>query len=82
MEKRRGTAFKLQKAERGAGVLMRGVEGLPYDERARSLCLSALEEGLLRAPAAKVYKVTNSTERMGLVNGPLSPQTQTTHARR
>ena len=61
---RSGTAFKLQKVQRGAGRLTRSVERLPYDEHARSLSLFALEEGELRASTAKVYKVTNSMERV------------------
>lgn len=40
------------------------MEGLPYDEQARSLWLFTLEEGELRAPVAKVYKVTDSMERV------------------
>lgn len=59
---------------------MRGVEGLPYDKQARNLSCFALEEGELRAPTTKVYKVTNSTERVEGDQWPaLSTATSNTH---
>lgn len=54
----------METVQRGAGKLTRGVEGLPYDEQARSPSLFVLEEGGLRASLAKDYEITKGVERL------------------